>query len=290
MPSPQPIPQRIAVLVYRGSSDGRPQADEIAEFLRKQGPADVVWGEFHDPALEQRVSRGEFDLLIALGGDGTMLRAGKLGALAKTPVLGINLGKFGFLAELQGENWRSGMRDLLAGRYWLEERMLLQCRHRRREELLDDSLVVNDLVVCRGSIVRPIRVRATVDGHLLSNYVADGVIASTPTGSTAYALAAGGPLLPPELRNMLILPIAPHLTMDRAVVLSQGACVELAVYTDHEAVLSADGRLPIPMQSGDTVSIEASSLNMQFVHFQDPGYFYRKISAHMARNPSAGSA
>ena len=95
-------------------------------------------------------------------------------------------------------------------------------------------------------------------------------------------------MLLPELRNMLILPIAPHLTMDRAGALT-GRLREL-VYTDHEAVLSADGRLPIPMQSGDTVSIEASSLNMQFVHFQDPGYFYRKISAHMARNPSAGSA
>lgn len=281
-------PRRAVVLVYRGLKEGFGQAEAIATYLRGAGMEECIWGEFHTPELEARIAKGEFDLLIALGGDGTMLRTGKLGAQAKTPVLGINMGRFGFLAELQSGKWRNAMRDLMAGRYWLEERMLLVARHTRGEVTLEESLVVNDVVVCRGNLVRPIRVRASVDGHELTTYVADGVIASTPTGSTAYALAAGGPLLPPELRNMLIIPIAPHLTMDRAIVLSEGARVELAVHSDHEAVVSADGRQPTPMENGDVVIVEASPLTMRFVHFQDRGYFYRKISAYMANNPSAG--
>jgi len=285
IPIQKPL-RRAAVLAYTGSEDSLPQAAAITEFLLQNGLEECVWGKFHDPDLEDRVSRGEFDLLIALGGDGTMLRAGKLSAQSGTPILGVNLGKFGFLAEVQRAEWREKLQELLAGRYWIESRMLLQARHLHQGAVVEEGLVVNDLVACRGRIVRPIRVRAQVDGHELTTYVADGVIASTPTGSTAYALAVGGPILPPMLRNMLLIPVAPHLTMDRGIVLAEGAVVELTVYTDHEAVISIDGRPPTPVLDGDTVTIETSPLSMSFIHFGDAGYFYRNISAYMAHNPS----
>jgi NAD+ kinase len=281
-------PRRVAVMAYRGSDEGRPQAQAIVAFLQQAGLGGCVWGEFHDLALEARVTEGEFDLLVALGGDGTMLRAGMLCAPGGTPILGVNLGRFGFLAEMQRGDWHEGIASLVAGKYWIEERMLLDAHHRRGEKTLERGVVINDVVVCRGQFVRPIRVRAAVNGYNLTTYVADGVIAATPTGSTAYALAAGGPILPPELRNMLVIPVAPHLTMDRAIILSEGASIELTVFTDHEAVMSIDGRPPRPMLDGDTVLVAASELKVRFVRFQDHGYFYRNITAYMERNPSAG--
>ena len=282
-------PRRVAIMAYLGSEEGRPQAQAIADFLRQAGLAECAWGEFHDPELEKRVSSGEFDLLVALGGDGTMLRAGMLCAPVGTPILGINLGRFGFLTEIQRGDWHAGIESILAGKFWLEERMLLEASHLRGEATLGSWHVINEVVVCRGSYVRPIRVRATVNDCELTTYVADGVIASTPTGSTAYALAAGGPILPPELRNMLIIPVAPHLTMDRAIILSEGAVIRLTTYSDHEAVMSIDGREPIPMLDGDVVSVGASKLTARFVRLQDRGYFYRNITAYMERNPSAGA-
>jgi NAD+ kinase len=132
--------------------------------------------------------------------------------------------------------------------------MLLRAEHVRAGKSLGSSLVINEVVVCRGQFVRPIRVRACVDGYDLTNYVTDGVIAATATGSSAYALAAGGPIMPPELRNILIIPVAPHLTMERAIILSEGAHVAFTAYTDHEAVMSVDGHTPVPLLDGDVLS------------------------------------
>jgi NAD+ kinase len=115
------------------------------------------------------------------------------------------------------------------------------------------------------------------------------LIASTPTGSTAYALAAGGPIVPPELRNILIIPVAPHLSMDRAIILSEGATIAMTVHTTHEAVMSVDGRDPVLMVDGDSVQVTAHELTVHFVRFQDPGYFYRNITAYMEQNPLTGN-
>jgi NAD+ kinase len=117
----------------------------------------------------------------------------------------------------------------------------------------------------------------------LTSYVADGLIASTPTGSTAYALAAGGPILPPELRNILLVPIAPHLSVDRAVVLAEGSSVSIAVRSDN-SIMSVDGQPPINLLEDDTVNICAADVTAQFVRFGDPGYFYRNLTAHMNEN------
>ena len=125
------------------------------------------------------------------------------------------------------------------------------------------------------------------DGHLLTTYVADGLIASTATGSTAYALAAGGPILPPELRNILIVPIAPHLSVDRAVVLAEGSSVNISVQGEN-AVLSVDGQIPVGLAEDDHVIVHAAEYTAHFVRFGDPGYFYRNLTAHMNQNSTLG--
>jgi len=282
-------PQNIIVLAYPGTPGGPEQAGMIAAYLQQAGVPHVEWGSFLDRPLIQRVENGEFELMVALGGDGTMLRAGHLCAPLGMPFLGINLGRFGFLTEIQRGEWRDGLSRLVEGRFRLEERMLLRAEHWRKDKTLGNWLVINDVVVCRGQFVRPIRVTASVDGFPLTTYVADGVIAATPTGSTAYALAAGGPIMPPDLRNILIIPVAPHLTMDRAIILSEGARVSFSIYTDHEAVVSIDGHPPLPLLDGDEVRVEASDHMVSFVRFQDPGYFYRNITTYMEQNPSAGA-
>jgi NAD+ kinase len=205
------------------------------------------------------------------------------------PILGINLGHFGFLTEIQRDQWRDTLLRLFEGRYWLEERMMLRAEHYRSGVKLDDWPVINEVVVCRGQFVRPIQIRAEVDDRLLYTFVADGLIASTPTGSTAYALAAGGPILPPELRNILIIPVAPHLSMDRAIILSEGTGVTMTVNTVHEAVMSVDGHPPVPMLDGDSVRVMANHTTVRFVRFQDRGYFYRNITAYMEKNPLTGN-
>jgi NAD+ kinase len=235
------------------------------------------------------VKDGEFDLLIALGGDGTMLRAGHLCGPIQVPILGINLGRFGFLMEVRQQQWRDFVPRLLAGDYWLEKRMMLCAEQWRAGERLGSWDVLNEVVVSRGQFIRPVHLTALVDGRFLTTYVADALIAATPTGSTAYALAAGGPILPPELRNILLVPVAPHLSLDRAIVLAEGSSVSIAVRADHQAVFSVDGQVPVGLSDDDRVDISAGKHTVQFVRFHDPGYFYRNLTPHMSQNPSTGN-
>src|SRR5688500_7241461 len=166
---------------------------------------------------------------------------------------------------------------------WIENRMMLHADHIRADESLGSWDALNEVVVARSQSVRPIRLSALVDGRLLTSYVADGLIASSPPGSTAYALAAGGPILPPELRNILLVPIAPHLSVDRAVVLSEGSMVSMTNRGEN-AVFSVDGQPPITLLEDDHVDVRAADVTTRFIRFGDPGYFYRNLTAHMNEN------
>lgn len=284
-----PIPKRIVVAAHARVSGGTEKAESIARFLEEHGVEQVAWGALQDPVIMQRIEDRQFDLLIALGGDGTMLRAGSICAPLGLPILGINMGRFGFLTEIQEGQYATLLPLLLDGQYRLEERMLLRASHMRGGETLSSTHVINEVVVCRGQFVRPIEIEARVDGNLLTTYVADGLIASTPTGSTAYSLAAGGPIMPPDLRNILVIPVAPHLSVDRAIILSEGSGFRMIVHTTHEAVMSVDGLAPIPMLDGDSINVAANDFSVHFVRFQDPGYFYRNITMYMEQNPITGN-
>ncbi len=289
MSGSEKIPRRVAV----GAHPQMPEAIELAERVRQalqERGHQAAAGELNDERLRQWVQANGADLFIALGGDGTMLRAGHLCAPLDIPILGINLGRFGFLIEIQRQEWREALDRVLAGDYWVEQRMMLRADHKRGDRILGNWEVLNEFLIGRGEIVRPVRLTAEIDGRFLTTYVADGLIVATPTGSTAYALAAGGPILPPELRNILLIPVAPHLSVDRAVVLHQGSWVRVVVRTDHQAILSADGQSPISLDDKDCVEVHASQNVARFVRLQDPGYFYRNLTSRMNQNPSAGAA
>jgi NAD+ kinase len=279
--------QSIAIVYHSQLPEATSEAAQIVAFLEARG-IHTASGIFENPDLCQRIKSCEFELLIALGGDGTMLRAGRLCAALNIPVLGINLGHFGFLYETQRLSWRDDLAELLQRHYWLEKRMLLHASLFHQDQLLSEWDVLNDVVVCRGMIVRPVKLTAHVDGYLMATYIADGLIVSTATGSTAYALAVGGPILPPELRNIMIIPVAPHLSVNRAIILAEGVSVSITVNTTHQAAVSIDGQAPIPMLDGDHVLVTANDHTLNFVRFQDPGYFYRNLTAHMEHNPSTG--
>lgn len=289
MPYKSTPPKSIAVGYHPSLEEARSEADEICAYLREQGVEMVACASLYDPDLRQSLLSGNFDVLIALGGDGTMLRAGRLGAALGLPVLGINAGNFGFLTEVQRDQWREALPLLLQGKYRLEERMMLRAEHWRAGKLLDAWDVLNEVVVSRGKFVRPIQLSASVDGYFMSTYTADGLIVSTPTGSTAYALAVGGPIMPPELRNILIIPVAPHLSIDRGIILPKGVQVSIRVATHHEAVISVDGHAPVLIETGDTVKAYAGDHTAAFVRFQDPSYFYRNLTMYLEQNPAANS-
>ncbi len=281
-------PRSVAILVYAGINGSIEEAQKLQGFLAQRGVRSAICNSTTDPALRASLKAGEYDLAVTLGGDGTLLRGSHLCAPYGVPLLGINMGHFGFLTEIKQDEWSEKLPALLEGNFWLEERMMLRATHRRGDKDLGSWDVLNEVVVCRGQFVRPIRLQARVDGYLLTTYVADGLIAATPTGSSAYALAAGGPILPPELRNILIIPVAPHLSVDRAIILAEGACVTIHVNTAHEAVFSVDGQPSVVMLDDDEIHVEAGGHAALFVRLQDPGYFYRNITTYMNQNPTAG--
>jgi NAD+ kinase len=283
-----PLISKIVVLAHPHVVDGTQEAALIAARLVEMG-ATAAYGLLFDENLRSRVQAMEFDLIIALGGDGTMLRAGHLGGPCNIPILGINMGHFGFLMEVRQAQWGDFLGRVLIGDFWLEKRMMLCAEQWRGDQKLGDWDVLNELVVTRGQVVRPVQLTTSIDGRFLTTYVADGLIAATATGSTGYALAAGGPILPPELRNILLVPVAPHLSIDRAIVLAEGSSVTITVKTEHEAVMSIDGQTPIPLVDGDRVEARAGDHTVKFIRFQDPGYFYRNLTPHMSQNPSLGN-
>jgi NAD+ kinase len=280
-----PLPTRFAVLAHPSIPRTTPEANRVQQYLEQKG-AKAICGHLDEPEICQQIASGEVDIVIVLGGDGAMLHAGHACSAASIPLLGINFGRFGFLMEVQNNAWKRYLTRLLKGDYRIEERMMLSAEHWRAKTKLAEWEVLNEVVVCRGQLVKPLHLIASIDGHRLTTYVADGLIAATPTGSTAYALAAGGPIMPPELRNILLVPVAPHLTVDQAVILSEGARVSITVASTHPAVLSVDGQDPITIQKGDRVDVFASGHSIRFVRFQNAGYFYRNLMSHMENNPA----
>ncbi len=273
------IPKHPVVVAYPKMPEAFAEADLVVKFLQAKG-YEAPQGSIYDEDLRKRVKAGDFDMLIAVGGDGTMLRAGHLCAPSKVPILGIKMGRLGFLMQVDRTEWREMLERLFKGEAWIEHRMMLAAEHIRAGETLASWQALNEVVVVRGLALKPVRLVASVDGRPLTTFVCDGLIAATATGSTAYALAAGGPILPPDLRNILLVPIAPHLSVDRAVVLAEGSSVRIIVKSEN-SVVSVDGQSPLALDENDHVDVRAAEYAALFVRFGDPGYFYRNLNAHL---------
>lgn len=288
MPNTAP-PLRFVILAHPQLPLAMTKSGEIAAYLRARG-LHATAGKLYDEDLVQGIENNAFDMAIAMGGDGTMLRCGHLCAPHSVPIFGINMGRLGFLTEVNAEQWQMAVDRLVNGQYWLEARMMLRAELFRSGKSLGHWDVLNEAMVGRGHIMRPVHLTTSVDSRFLTTYVADGLIAATPTGSTAYALAAGGPILPPDLRNILLVPVAPHLSIDRAIVLAEGSFVSIRVSTDHAAALSVDGQPPVDMLDGDQVDVRANENQAHFVRFKDPAYFYRNLTSRMNTNATGASS
>lgn len=221
------------------------------------------------------------DVVLVLGGDGTILSVARLCAPADVPMLGINFGRVGFLTELEPGEVEEKLPLYLQGDYWVDERSMLHAHveidHQRRH-----LLALNDVVLVRGAEPRVIRVNIWVDGHHYGTTVADGVIVSTATGSTAYNLSAGGPILHPQVRSAVLTPIVPHLAADRSLVLEPDAVIALEVVPGSGgAVLSADGQINYHLPDGASVDIKTNRHVTRFLRRRPPTHFYRVLSAKL---------
>ena len=267
--------KRFGLLHHPKIAESQKLAQESEGALQTLGAS--VWRASAWDEAEVLQRAGESDLLITFGGDGTIVRTARMTASYNLPILGVNLGRLGFLAELQPWDVRDRLKALLDGQYWLEERMMLHADLERDRRVVQSVEALNDVVASRGRIARVVRIGTYIDGQYLTTYVADGVIVATPTGSTAYSLAAGGPILDPQLFNMVLTPIAPHLTVATTLVLPAAARVHLEVSTEYEATLTIDGQVDIPLGDSDIVTVAASRNVCRFVRMGERNYFYRTL-------------
>lgn len=267
--------KRIGILHHPRLPEARQLAGDIAAWLDERG----VECELHSalnstadmPALDSQ------DLILTLGGDGTILRAAQHSARAGVPLLGINLGRVGFLTEFAPQAWQEHLPAVLAGQFWIERRLMLHATARRGEQTLGEFEALNDVVVGRGARARVLHIDAHIYGAPLTTYAADGVIVATPTGSTAYALSAGGPILAPESKNILLTPLAPHLSLDRTLVLPADAPVDFTVHTYHDAQLIVDGYFNLPLHEADQVFITISPYQCLFARTRPKSYFFETL-------------
>jgi NAD+ kinase len=269
----------IGILHHPKVAESQPLAVEIESWLTRQNITTWQASSYDEARLTKKVKGS--DLLVVLGGDGSLLRAARYASSCDVPIFGINLGRVGFLSEAQPDDWPEKLTKVLAGECWRENRLMLSARIRRNGRILHTFSVLNDVVVGRGRQARVVRFQLHVDGDLVTNYTADALIVATPTGSTAYSMAAGGPLLPPQLPNFVVVPVAPHLTFDRAIIFHEQAEIAITVHMDHHAYLTPDGTDGILLEDEDVVLVTKSDNGCQFVRVESSGYFYRRLMGRL---------
>lgn len=269
-------------------------AQELTEFLQGNGHVASVGSVWDEDAMLQAAPAT--DLALSLGGDGSILRVARAFSPQGVPLVGINLGRLGFLTELRPQEVRPGLLRLLQGEGWVEERLMLrvEVRHPQGEgpwrsyqggAFPPDVVLhaLNDVAIGRGPMLRVIRVRTSIDGQLLTTFKADGLLIATPTGSTGYSLALGGPILHPQLPVFLVKAIAPHLSLAAPIVYPATVTVELEVHTDHQATLSVDGQIDLPLADHHRVLVQRSPHRARFLRLQPRNYFAGTLEQRLHR-------
>lgn len=283
MSATEPKPIRSVGILYKDHNpDAAAMADTLSTSLRDSGRE--VWRASRRdlPRMEGRLDSS--DLVVVLGGDGGIISAARACAPRGIPLLGVNFGRVGFLTELEPSEVAGSLPLYLDGSCWIDERAMLTATFESTKGPVTCS-ALNDVVVARGAEPRVIRVRVWVDGFDYNTTVADGVIVSTATGSTAYNLAAGGPILHPQVRSSVLTPIAPHLVADRSLVLEPGAVIELETQPGSDgAMISADGQLTYPLAPGVRVRVATSDHVTRFLRRRSPTAFYRVLTAKLRDN------
>jgi NAD+ kinase len=269
--------KKIGIFVHSRSEAAGRLAQDVSAYLQSHGVGEVwISSDWDDTALQHDIPGSE--LLICLGGDGTVLHAARSVIPHEIPLLGVNMGRLGFLAEVRPADLMEYVPRVLAGDFRIETRSMLQAG---LPAWGVTYYALNDVVVGRQTVSRPVYVEVTVNGSRLAIHRCDAVIVSTATGSTAYSLSAGGPILHPESGDLIITPVSTHMAAARPVVLPPDTLIDLAVTADKDAVVSIDGQIDRPLDSGEVVNICRSSHSARFVRFSQPEDYWALLSERL---------
>ncbi len=276
--------QRIGLISKYGATAVGSTLRALVDYLQSRGlqiTLDESAAEHLPDSRLSSVNRAELaahcDLVIVVGGDGSILNAVRSLADAGVPLVGVNLGRLGFLADVSPAAMTDQLEQILAGDYAQEERTLLHAAVYREDRCIESSDALNDVVVHKWDVARMIELEVRIDGQLLNNQRSDGLIVATPTGSTAYALSGGGPILHPSLEAMVLVPICPHSLNNRPIVINETSTVEVIVHAGGytQAQVTCDGQVNFALLPGDRVRIHKKERTMQLIH--PPGYDYYEI-------------
>jgi NAD+ kinase len=273
----------VGFIVNDTIANATEEAEKLAKLLHSRG---VEVFETHSASPETTVNwtRGNnLDLIFTFGGDGTILRAARAAAPLEVPLLGINLGRVGFLTEMNPWQVQEKLPLLLEGNYWIERRTMLKADLVRGDQVVTTFIALNDIVASRAALSRVVNCTLTVNGATVTKLVADGVIVATPTGSTAYSMAAGGPIMHPELRNLVVTPISPYLTVIKSLVVPDDSNIDLRIDTDDEAYVTADGQSSAALNNGDIIRITTAPFACLFARVQDRAYFCSTLVSRLRR-------
>jgi len=258
----------------------RTALEDIADFLTLQGcqvlverETAAVSGINTYPSADVPTIGTQCDLGLVVGGDGTMLGIGRQLACHGVPLIGINQGRLGFITDIPLDRYRTVLPPMLAGEYEEDHRTLMHARVVREGQTVFDALAMNDVVVNRGATSGMVELRVEVDGHFVANQRADGLIVASPTGSTAYALSAGGPLLHPSNPGWVLVPIAPHTLSNRPIVLPDAVEIAMELVSGRDASANFDMQSLASLMHGDRITVRRSQYKVRFLHPSGWTYF-----------------
>jgi NAD+ kinase len=274
--------KRIGILYHPLKEDARSLAKTLDDFLSSNGFSAWLCSAWEVEKAKTQI--GGTDAILSIGGDGTILRVAQAVVPEPTPIIGINLGKLGFMTELGVDETQEKLPALLSGDGWIDERSLLEAEFSPTGETNEPtsiSYALNDVVLTRGAVARVIYVEASIDDELLTTYKADGVVVATATGSTGYSLAAGGPILHPQAKESLLMPIMPHLSSSYPLVLPSTATIKLCLRSTNPATLSVDAHINLPVSDGATVRIRHSSNTIKFLRTHPETSFYNSLEQRL---------
>ena len=274
--------KKVGILYHPMKKAAYTLAKELEEFLGSSGLSVWICSAWEWEAAKAQVD--EADLILSIGGDGTILRAAQAVAPGLAPITGINLGRLGFMTELTVDEVMEKLPALLVGEGWIDERYLLEAELSLPGEGREPPRMfyaLNDVVVARGAVARVIYVEASIDNEVLTTYKADGVIVATATGSTGYSLAAGGPILNPQAKEFMLVPILPHLSSAYTVILPSTATVKLRLSTTNPATLSIDGHTNLSLSDGAAIVVRHSSKTVRFLRIHPESSFYGTLEQRL---------
>jgi NAD+ kinase len=269
--------KKIGIFVHSQWAPAHDLANEAERYLKTQGVEDVWHTSDWDDARLLDFMPGT-ELLMCLGGDGTVLRAARTVIPHPVPILGVNMGRLGFLAEIRPSHLMETLKDILAGGFRIEVRTMLQAQI---PSWGVTHHALNDVVVGRETLSRPVYVEVAIDGSRLAVHRCDAMIVASATGSTAYSLSAGGPILHPESQDLILTPVAPHMAAARPLVLPPDSVVDLTITTDRDAIVSVDGQVDRVLASGDSVAVCRSPHTARFVRFSSPQDYYSMLAERL---------